>query len=499
MKTRIKWTQELFIREAERIHEGKFDYSKTEFKTINDKVEVRCSSNAHEGEVATFHPIAGDHIRKGTGCPRCKSIALAKRIKEVRGLTLESFLNRAKDVHGDRYDYSEVVVTRANDPVKVTCREHGPFYPTPQNHLNSGTGCPECGKESSREKRVLSITDFVARSEVIHGKKYDYSNVTYSKLHDFITICCPIHGDFHQVAYDHLAGHGCSKCAETITGPHREIVELLERKGIRCESEVKVNGWQIDILCSDLNIGIEYNGLRWHSETFRGNSAYHLTKTLSAEQAGVHLIHVWEDDWLYSKQKTSDWLLRQLGISETKLNARSLRASQISWTQACAFVSKYHMQGQPSPCEYCYGLFEGGVLQAAMLLSKKTRSDLDEKEVCLERFCSAGSIRGGFSKLLKAFLRDHEGEFSRVVSFSDRSWSKGEVYAKNGFSLISHSSPRYWWVKGQRRFDRRGFQRKYLAEKLENFNPELSEAKNCYANGYSKLYDCGISKWVLEL
>ena len=60
----------------------------------------------------------------------------------------------------------------------------------------------------------LTTEQFVAKAREIHGDKYDYSKVVYSKMHDYITITCPKHGDFLQKAYSHLNGKGCSKCAK---------------------------------------------------------------------------------------------------------------------------------------------------------------------------------------------------------------------------------------------------------------------------------------------
>ena len=62
--------------------------------------------------------------------------------------------------------------------------------------------------------KKLTTEQFVAKAREIHGDKYDYSNVVYSKMHDYITVTCPKHGDFLQKAYSHLNGKGCSKCAK---------------------------------------------------------------------------------------------------------------------------------------------------------------------------------------------------------------------------------------------------------------------------------------------
>lgn len=492
--TRIKWTTESFIAKAKDLYGDRYDYSNSKFITSNDKIAIVCKVHSEPFE---FNPVASDHLRGKGGCPKCKADTLRFKVIEKRGVTMESFLARAEKVHGKIYDYSKVVLNKASVPVEVVCTEHGSFFPTPQNHLNSGTGCPECAKEITRLKRVLPLEEFLKRSTERHSGIYNYDKVKYNKLHDFITVTCSKHGDFQQVAYDHLAGHGCRWCPSNFSKPHQQLLELLNSNGISCEKEVEVGGFKLDILCTDLNIAIEYNGLRWHSDEFIEDSKYHLTKTLVCAEAGIHIIHIWEDDWIFNNDKTKRWLLTQVGISDHKYNARDLTVRAIPWMEASEFVKEHHMQGTPSACEYSYGLRDSfGELCSVMLFSSK---NTNKSEVCLERFCSKGVVRGGFSKLLKYFLKSHGRSFTKVVSFSDRSWSRGKVYANNGFNEVSHSLPRYWWIKGQRRYDRRGFQRKYLESRLTKFDPEKSEAENCYLDGYHKLYDCGITKWELLL
>lgn len=491
---RRKWTPESFVEFCISKYGDKYDYSNTVFLTVNKRISVRC--RIHD---CVFTPFAHDHLRGRGGCPRCKADATGERIRALRGITRESFLERARKVHGDKYDYSRAVIGRSVDKIEVICPIHQiSFFPTIANHLNNGTGCPECGREAIGKKHALSLKEFIARAKEVHGDKYDYSLVSFDRLHDKVRIICSKHGEFTQLAYDHLGGHGCEKCGGLSSEPVQEILTILESYGLEALPEVALpNGSKLDIYIPSLRIAIEYNGLRWHTEEFRSDRKYHLKKTLEANQYGIHLIHIWEDDWVFGKEKTISWLKSQLGLSDRKFNARDLEVRLASMKEIGAFVDKHHMQGKPSACELCYGLYtKEGVLVAAMMFSSK---NCPPGEICLERFCSDGHVRGGFSKLLSAFKREHGSRFEKIVSFSDRSWSTGEVYRSTGFTLVGHGEPRYWWVRGQRRYDRRAFQRKELRKRLETFDETLSEAENCRRNGYRKLYDCGVTKWELKL
>ena len=90
-----------------------------------------------------------------------------------------------------------------------------------------------CGKD--RQNRKMSTDEFVRRSRTIFGDKYDYSKVTYTGTHDKVTIICPIHGEFEQIAWSHLCGCGCKKCADEKRGikyrlTKEEWVEKAEKK-----------------------------------------------------------------------------------------------------------------------------------------------------------------------------------------------------------------------------------------------------------------------------
>lgn len=118
----------------------------------------------------------------------------------------QDFINRARAIHGDRYDYSLIEYKNQSTNVKLICHEHGEFEQMPMNHL-SGKGCRFCSKNVK-----LTLEQFVARSVKIHGNKYEYSSVTYSNNRSKVEIICREHGPFHQMPSHHMEGSGCPKC-----------------------------------------------------------------------------------------------------------------------------------------------------------------------------------------------------------------------------------------------------------------------------------------------
>ena len=155
------------------MHGNKYDYSETVYSAAAKIVKIICPLH---GE---FYMTANNHLR-GQGCPKC-----AGNIK----LTTEEFINKAKDVHGDKYDYSKVEYINRRTEVCIICPECGEFQQTPHSHL-AGNGCPKC------KGWVFNTEDFIDKAKKVHSDKYDYSEVVYTKSCEKVKIICSTHGEF---------------------------------------------------------------------------------------------------------------------------------------------------------------------------------------------------------------------------------------------------------------------------------------------------------------
>lgn len=122
--------------------------------------------------------------------------------------TQSEFIEQARVVHGDRYDYSLVEYINSNTKVIVICSEHGEFAIAPDHHLNRG-GCRKCYFDRKKYSQAAIIKKFKAA----HGDRYDYSKVVYKGSDQKVTIICSKHGEFQQAAHVHYGGSGCRKCA----------------------------------------------------------------------------------------------------------------------------------------------------------------------------------------------------------------------------------------------------------------------------------------------
>ena len=129
----------------------------------------------------------------------------------ARKLTQEEFIQKAKEVHGDIYNYDKTIYKNSRTKIAIKCKKHGVFYQEPASHLR-GNGCPICAKENNKKTREQFITNSIQ----IHQNLYDYSLVDYKNSKQLITIKCNKCGNiFKQTPNAHLRGQGCPKCAVT--------------------------------------------------------------------------------------------------------------------------------------------------------------------------------------------------------------------------------------------------------------------------------------------
>lgn len=199
---RPRITAEEFIRRAKDVHGGVYDYSLTKYAHAHSKVEIVCRKHG------AFLQLPSDHLRT-TGCLDCS--------RERQLLGVESFIEKAKGVHGDKYDYSLVEYMNTSSKVTIICPKHGSFLQTPDSHLR-GKGCLSCATISRSKKQSLTVDEFIEKAVEVHGSRFDYSMVEYKNARSKVKIICPIHGVFMQKPDSHVRGSGCPSCANELSG-----------------------------------------------------------------------------------------------------------------------------------------------------------------------------------------------------------------------------------------------------------------------------------------
>ena len=191
-----KKTNEEFIEKSKLIHGDKYDYSLVEYNGYDQKVKIICSIHGVFGQISSIH-------RGGGGCKKCAN----EKLSRIKKKNTESFIENAKKVHGNKYDYSLVDYKHSQKNIKIICPIHGVFEQKACNHL-SGLNCTKCNKFYK-----LTTESFIDKCNKIYNNKYDYSLANYIDSRSKIKIICPEHGVFEQCSGNHLRGFECMKCS----------------------------------------------------------------------------------------------------------------------------------------------------------------------------------------------------------------------------------------------------------------------------------------------
>lgn len=204
------------------VHGDRYILDKVVYTGADYKVTATCRLHGD-------FDICAKYLKTGQGCVRCSYISSGKK----NTVSQDYFINRAKEVHQDKYDYSLVKYVNSSTQVSIICKIHGIFSQIPYNHLE-GKGCRLCGWENSKLSRVLSQEDVIGRFLEVHKDRYDYSEVQYmGDAHSLLDIICRDHGMFHQSYANHYhGGQGCPECAKDFNARLRSgFVKSSNAKG----------------------------------------------------------------------------------------------------------------------------------------------------------------------------------------------------------------------------------------------------------------------------
>ena len=265
------------------------------------------------------------------------------------------------------------------------------------------------------------------------------------------------------------------------------FVKSLINKEVIANKRI-LDGKEIDVYIEDLQLGFEYNGLYWHSEARKMDKNYHLNKTNLAKEKGIELVHIFEHLWMYKQEIVKDLIKKKLNITK-KVFARKCTIVEVTSKEAREFIDNNHLQGYTSS-KIKYGLRLNGELISIMTFGESRFSNKYDYE--LIRFCNkiGTSVIGGASKLLKHFEKTHKGT---LVSYCDKTIFNGSLYESLGFKKSHDSKPNYFYFKQGtiEVHNRQKFMKHKLKDKLQIFDPTLTEYENMANNKYLRYWDCG--------
>ena len=259
--------------------------------TYRDSILLKCKDH---GE----YTIRLDHLLD-YGCKDC-----SKHKKNT--LKQEKFINRGKQIHGNRYGYDKVYYLNNHKKVILICKKHGEFEISPLNHLNK-QGCKKC---SSKQ---LNLETFIEKAKAIHGEKFDYSKTNYTSVNDKLDIVCKKHGIFSQRGSSHLEGVGCPSCNESLG--EKIISKYLDEKNIKYLRQKKFDECRFkyplkfDFYINEFDICIEFDGIQHFKpidyfggiERFEYEQKLSLIKDNFCQNKGIKLFRIKYNDNLIEK------------------------------------------------------------------------------------------------------------------------------------------------------------------------------------------------------
>lgn len=246
---------------------------------------------------------------------------------------------------------------------------------------------------------------------------------------------------------------------------------------------------EIDVFIPSLNIGIEVNGLYYHSwKAGNKEQNYHYNKYKTALDNNIRLYQFWEDDINYKFPIIKNIIANFCNLTDNKLDARKCSINDVNLNEAKDFYINNHIQGMTGNNIKSKGLIYDGNLIA--LMSYTLINDI----TTINRYCSllTYNVRGGFSKLLKSIPGDV------IKTYSSNDLSNGLLYKNNGFNIISEKSHNMFYTDYHTIYNREKFMKHRLSKVLKIYDESKSEIENMLVNGYDVIYKSGTKTWVLN-
>ena len=266
-----------------------------------------------------------------------------------------------------------------------------------------------------------------------------------------------------------------------------QISEFLDVHNIShtLNDRIVLDGKEIDIYLPEFKVGIELDGLYWHSEKFIKDTFYHYNKTQLATKKGIQLIHILDYEWINKNSIVKERLLAKLKKTNT-IYARKCNIVVIDNNKYANFVTTHHIQGTAS-ASVRLGLEYKNELVAVMSFSKARYNKKFQWE--LIRYASVGTVVGGASRLFKSFIKQNQP--SSIISYSDNRWNTGKVYDTIGMCYSHSTGPNYWYHRDGEISHRTTYQKHKLKNKLDLYDENLTEWENMKSNGFDRYWDCG--------
>jgi len=467
-----------------------------EYKNIKTKIKMKHNVCGHEFEVLPKNFLYNDNR-----CPNCRYTRSSEtlRMKDFEE-RVYSLVSNEYEVLGNYVDTHTPILIKHNS---AEC-QYNEFLMRPNDFLNGGHRCPVCSKLKKDMNQFLTDADFQKKVYAVVGDEYTF-------LEEYIASKTKIsvrHNECNHeytVAPNHFLNQGnrCPHCFYLgVSRSEKDVLAYIKTfyTGEILENYKLKNNKEVDIYIPDKKIGIEFDGLYWHSEERGKDKKYHLDKTNTAFAQDIRLIHIFEDEWENNRVIVKSKLKHILGFNTNpRIYARKCTIKEIDPKTKNSFLEDNHIQGLDRS-KIKLGLFHNEILVSVMTFGKKraalgnrvnTESDFE-----LVRFANDINyiVIGSFGKLLKYFERNYE--YNSIITYADLRWSSLEnnVYKKNKFIKSHVSEPNYWYFYSgsKKREHRYSYRKNILESKFPNiFESTKTEKEIMREANYYRIWDCG--------
>ena len=466
-------TTEQFVAESQEVWGNRWDYTNTVYVKALEALTITCPKHGD------FKQIPVNHTRRSVGCMACRD-----QLTDT-----PTFIKKASKTWGSRWGYSKVEYINQKSKVIIQCSSHGDFKQMPKSHIKGYVGCPQC------HGMIVTQKDFVSRGKLAHpDRSWDYSEAEYINMKTPIRLTCSEHGEYRQRAEKHLLGMvGCVPCQSTQSSQkEKDLANFISTLGMdyqtNCRGLISPPKSEIDVYIPSKKIGVEFNGLYWHSSKFR-DSKSHSAKYQAAADKGIKLIQIWEDDWRLRREIVEEHLRQVFGVSNLpKISARKTHPTEVSSSVAKEFLTKNHIQGFVGASHYLGLHFKGDLVALASF--KRSGEDYT-----LVRYATSANVQGGHSKLVTHFERSHN--YRNLVTFADLTFGSGGLYQKTGWVKDKTIRPDYSYLVGGVREHKFNYRLKRFREDPNlQYVGGMSESQLAELNGLLKVYDAGKLRFV---
>lgn len=382
---------------------------------------------------------------------------------------------------------------------------------------NTLTDCREYSKNLSKNVGITLATfesmmkiidpDFYIYCDIAINKKiYDlYYNQKLSTIKIGEIMKCPTHIVNDIMHKNNMPINNTYYYATS--NPENEIRDFLMQhiSSIEPKSCRKILGGrlEIDIIDHKFKIGVEFDGLYFHSIEQGKSIGYHLDKTNKMNEKGYGLVHVFQDEFLLKPDVVKSRLLNVFGHNVSHnydIGNSNIIKINID-DDVLNFIDNNSLELIDIKInDICYGCYYDNSLLSVMLFEHVSNNNFILKLFCTDIKYKIDNIE---RNLLKQFINDYKP--TEIISFADKRWvisKDNNIYVDLGFKLDKETKPNGFWFKRNNRFKLEKITKKYLSitdEFKSYYDKNKTEVEMMHEANYLRIYDCGLFRYKLTL